>query len=227
WLESLKLHYSDLTEAEILEIQQPAIEAAQTANQSADNANTATQNAITATNNANTATVSANQAAQTANASATNADNSADLATSAATNANDAATAANTAANFANSQRGWSPKFVFEEDGATRLVKKLDSWIGGTGTAPTDNVGQYVVDGGYTADKSLATNFKGAQSDNLIAEYVHSGNKEVYIDSIDYTTNTFTSVGHGLVAGNRLGLNLLKQTNDVSQSPFTKLPVNT
>lgn len=208
WLESLKLHYSDLTEAEILELQQPAIEAAQTANQAADNANTATQNAITATNEANTATVSANQAAQTANASATSADNSADLATLAATNANDAATAANTAANFANSQRGWSPKFVFEEDGAQRLVKKLDSWIGGTGTAPTDNVGMYVADSGYVADKSLAENFKGAQGDNLIFEYVHSGNKEVYVESIDYTTNTFTSVGHGFTNNQRVCFNV-------------------
>lgn len=121
---------------------------------------------------------------------------------------------------------GWSPKFVFEEDGATRLVKKLDSWIGGTGTAPTENIGLYVIDGGYTSDKSLAENFKGAQSDNLIIGYVHSGNKEVYIDSIDYTTNTFTSVGHGLVNGDRLALNLLKQTDDISQSPFTKLPVD-
>lgn len=219
--------YDDFTPEQIEELQRPATEAAQTASQAADNANTATQNAITATNEANTATVSANQSAQTANASATNADNSADLATSAATNANNAVTAANTAADFANSQRGWSPKFVFEEDGATRLVKKLDSWIGGTGTAPTDNVGMYVIDGGYTTDKSLATNFKGAQSDNLIVEYVHSGNKDVYIDSIDYDTNTFTSVGHGLVNGNRLGLNLLKQIYDASQSPFTKLPVNT
>src|SRR5690606_8679962 len=102
-----------------------------------------------------------------------------------------------------------------------------DSWIGGTGTAPTDNVGMYVTDGGYTADISLAENFKGAQSDNLLFEYVHSGNKEVYIDSIDYATNTFTSVAHGLVNGGRLGLNLLKQIYNVSESPFTKLPVNT
>lgn len=71
------------------------------------------------------------------------------------------------------------------------------------------------------------TSGEGDQSDNLLFEYVHSGNKEVYIDSIDYDTNTFTSVGHGLVNGDRLGLNLLKQINDINQSPFTKLPVNT
>lgn len=204
WLESLKLHYSDLTEAEILELQQPAIEAAQTANTAADNANTATQNAITATNEANTATTNANNAANNANASATNADNSADLATSAATNANNAATAANTAAAFANSQRGWTPIHEFEEDGAQRQVKKLTDYIGGTGDKPTENIGLYVIDGGYTADKSLATNFKGAQGDNLIFEYTHASNNEVYVESIDYDTNTFYAPNHGITGTGRI-----------------------
>ena len=76
-------------------------------------------------------------------------------------NANQSAQTANEAADFANSQRGWTPIHVFEEDGAQRLVKKLSDYIGGTGDKPTANIGQYVIDGGYTADKSLAENFKG------------------------------------------------------------------
>lgn len=36
---------------------------------------------------------------------------------------------------------------------------------------------------------------------SLLAEYVHSGNKEVRIERIDYETNTFYSPNHGLVAG--------------------------
>lgn len=37
------------------------------------------------------------------------------------------------------------------------------------------------------------------QDANLLFEYVHSGNKEVNITSIDYATNTFTAPAHGLV----------------------------
>lgn len=188
--------YDDFTPEQLENLKRPATEAA-------DNANTATQNAITATNEANTATVSANQSAQTANESATNADNSADLANTAAANANDAATAANNAAEFANSQRGWTPIHVFESDGAQRQVKILTDYIGGTGDKPTENIGLYVVDNGYTDDKSLATNFKGDQNDNLLFEYIHTSNKEVNVSSVDYEANTFTSVAHGMSTNQR------------------------
>ena len=37
-----------------------------------------------------------------------------------------------------------------------------------------------------------------------IATYTHSTNKEVIVSAVDVSTNTFTSVGHGLQNGNRL-----------------------
>src|SRR5690606_13232188 len=58
---------------------------------------------------------------------------------------------------------GWTPIHVFEADGVTRQVKKLTDYIGGTGTKPTANIGQYVIDGGYTTVKANATNFKGSE----------------------------------------------------------------
>nr|WP_297306427.1 hypothetical protein [uncultured Flavobacterium sp.] len=142
------------------------------------------------------------------------------------TNANSATTNATNAATNANSQRGWTPIHVFEADGTQRQVKKLTDYIGGTGTKPTENIGMYVLENGYTATKSLATNFKGSVQigsstvvggykigDTLTAEedgtlntkkkeilkYVHSGNKEVKVLSIDYNTNTFYAPNHGLV----------------------------
>ena len=38
-------------------------------------------------------------------------------------------------------------------------------------------------------------------SGRLLATYVHTSNKEVFVSSVDVTTNTFTSVGHGLTNG--------------------------
>lgn len=44
--------------------------------------------------------------------------------------------------------------------------------------------------------------FQLTQSESLIAKYTHSGNREVYVSAVDATTDTFTSVGHGLSNGN-------------------------
>ena len=51
--------------------------------------------------------------------------------------------AANTAAGVANSAKGWTPLFLDVADGL-RMVRKLDSYFGGTGDAPTLNVGKYL-----------------------------------------------------------------------------------
>lgn len=119
---------------------------------------------------------------------------------------------------------GWTPIHEFEADGAQRQVKKLTDYIGGTGDKPTQNIGQYVIDGGYTTDKSLATNFKGAQSDNLLFEYVHSGNKEVVIDSYNETNGYFTATNHGLVNG-RNG-NFLLNEGIVENQTLIMFPVS-
>lgn len=82
------------------------------------------------------------------------------------------------------------------------------------GTINTSNLAQKEVDGKEVVYGSVATQATEAQNDslvnvglmneelakkdNLIAEYVHSGNKEVYVESIDYETNTFYAPNHGL-----------------------------
>jgi hypothetical protein len=55
---------------------------------------------------------------------------------------------------------GWTPTTEFETYG-TKQLKKLTRYIGGTGDAPTDNIGLYFAEGGFTADKDLATDFRG------------------------------------------------------------------
>ncbi len=121
---------------------------------------------------------------------------------------------------------GWSPYFIFENDGATRIVKKLADWIGGTGTKPTQNVGQFVLDNGYTPTKSLASNFKGEQNDNLIAEYTHTSNKEVVISALDITTGIFTSPNHGLANNSSVFPNLNKDVNSLPYQVYPKELIN-
>lgn len=191
--------YDDFTPEQIEELQQPAIDAAVIANTAALNANdkaviaqnaaTSANTAATTANNAainadNKATL-ANNAANTANTATTNTNNATTAANTATTNANTATTQANTArdsanaaAIVANNARGWSPDLVGEADGADRQVFKLRSWINGTGTAPTDNVGLYLKsDGTYTAVKADAGNFKGEKGNNGIATpNINAGN---------------------------------------------------
>jgi hypothetical protein len=159
-----------------------ASEKANLADQSAVNANSATiaanvatENAIEAAENANVAGDSAIEATQNANVAigqTIGAINSANIATQNTVNAiieaNTATQNANTAANVASSAKGWTPVFQFENDGDTRQVNKLVGYIGGTGIAPTENVGSYVKENGYTLVKSEGSNFKGS-SGNLNA----------------------------------------------------------
>ncbi len=56
---------------------------------------------------------------------------------------------------------------------------------------------------------------------NLLAEYVHSGNREVRIERIDYDTNTFYSPNHGLVEGDRLVTNFAGVVNIGQVCPLT------
>lgn len=153
-----------------------ANEKANLADQSAANANAATMESNAATQNAIEAIESANVASNNANEAAENADvvtgqaieaiNNSNVATqntvSAIIEANTATQNANTAAQVANNAKGWTPVFQFENDGDTRQVNKLVGYVGGTGNVPTDNVGSYVKEGGYTLIKNEAANFKGS-----------------------------------------------------------------
>lgn len=98
---------------------------------------------------------------------------------------------------------GWQPYIVADTTAITgKTLLKLQDWIGGQGTKPTTNVGQWqTAAGGYTSIPSQANDIKGPPSDNLLAEYVHSGNKEVVIQSYDSATGIFTAPNHGLVNG--------------------------
>jgi len=67
----------------------------------------------------------------------------------------------------ANNAKGWTPSTVFEEYNG-KLIKKLVGYIGGTGAEPTDNVGQYYTENGFTNNKDLAVNFKGSSVEAMI-----------------------------------------------------------
>lgn len=126
----------------------------------ASNANDAAALANTKAGLANDAAILANSKAGLADSAATNANNKAALANTATTNANDAAALATEAAETANNAKGWTPTTAFETYG-TKQLKKLTGYIGGTGDAPTDNIGLYFAEGGFTANKDLATDFRG------------------------------------------------------------------
>lgn len=63
------------------------------------------------------------------------------------------------------------------------------------------------------------------QDSNLIYEYVHSGNKEIYIDSIDVENGIFHSVNHGLTNGNRVGVTYIGNNSGwLQQDIYAQLP---
>lgn len=58
--------------------------------------------------------------------------------------------------------KGWSPKIVLVSDGARRVFR-LEGYVGGAGTAPTANVGEYLKgDGTFTATIGDAADLRGA-----------------------------------------------------------------
>ena len=86
-----------------------------------------------------------------------------------------------------------------------------------TGTSETDVMSQ----------KAVTDELAKKQDTNLLASYTHSGNKEVYISSIDYTTNTFTSVGHGLINSATLYNTLMLVINrNETIYPYNVMPFN-
>lgn len=68
---------------------------------------------------------------------------------------------------------GWTPVFIDQVfDG--KVLKKLLTYIGGVGTPPTANVGDYLLSGGvgYTDDPNLAGNFSGGTLPGWSAVFV-------------------------------------------------------
>ena len=160
-----------------------ANDAANNANVKADLASTATTNANNAANNANAKATLANDAAANANAKATlaatattNANNAADnandkatLANNAATNANNKASLAQNAADTANNAKGWTPIFTLEQV-SIKIALKLSGYIGGTGIAPTINIGKYLGNGSYVDTIGEALNLIGSLSISVNTE---------------------------------------------------------
>ena len=198
--------YSDFTPEQIVELQRPAtdaiasIQAVELSVEQAEafrvqaeidrqtNTATAIQNAETATTNASNAAILANEKAGLANDAALLANEKAGLAATATTQANTARDGANSAAQSAtNLVNTYAAELAAKE---LKANKQNSLAPDGTGTKfPT-------VD---------AVNAKIATiSGEILTTYIHSGNKEVYVTSINYATNTFTSVGHGLVNDDRL-----------------------
>lgn len=60
--------------------------------------------------------------------------------------------------------KGWSPYYSYEDDGALRVVARLIDYTGGAGTKPSIPINNYVGPSGLTT-KSLATNLKGPKGD--------------------------------------------------------------
>lgn len=56
---------------------------------------------------------------------------------------------------------GWSPVYALEADG-DRRVKKLVAYVGGTGDAPADHIGEYVGTGGYEVEIANGVDVRGA-----------------------------------------------------------------
>ena len=146
---------------------------------------------------ANTATAITN-----ANNAATNANTKAGLADTAANNANTKATLANDAATLANEKAG----------------------LANTAATNANNVANtYATTLAEKAEKGGSTKTLKQVEDmtsNLLYEYTHSGNIEVQVQSIDYSTNTFTKTAHGIVNGDRLGLRVFGTITDANPIPL-------
>lgn len=89
---------------------------------------------------------------------------------------------------------GWNPVLGAVVDGA-RVVMKLTGYSGGTGTAPTTNVGSYLSGTGYTTVLANATNFAGpagkdgsTQALTIKNAYPSTGNPTEFTVSAGTTT---------------------------------------
>lgn len=93
--------------------------------------------------------------------------------------------------------KGWTPYHELQPDG-DRLVFQLTQYIGGEGLPPTDNIGEYLTEGGYTNDISLGTNVIGPPgplgpgggdllSDNNLSDL---DNKPLSFDNIKQNAST-------------------------------------
>lgn len=101
----------------------------------------------------------------------------------------------------AQGAKGWSPQLVAEADGARRVMK-LAGYVGGAGTAPTNNVGEYLkADGTYTANIAEAADFRGAVG----APGLDGASQYIRVHGLDTTDSDPATSGYenGLTLGGR------------------------
>lgn len=90
----------------------------------------------------------------------------------------------------ADGDNGWMPVHALEEDGERRVLR-LALWIGGTGTAPTDYLDQYIGAGGYTATLSEAVDLRGAVGPEATVDHPRT----YYVEPETGTDNTLPGAG--------------------------------
>ena len=231
-----KLTFADLTPSDIAELQQPAndaIASIQSVEVAVENAETTRVESEQVRNEQEESRVLQENARQqsehTRQTNIATAISNAEYATNDAITATDSANA-NEQVRISNE----SARVIAEN---TRQTAKQNSLIpDGTGTKfPTVDAVNAGL-GGKQATLVSGTNIKTVNGtsllgsgdvSNLIASYTHSGNKEVYVSSIDYTTNTFTSVGHGLINSADYDKTLMLAINrNEAIYPFNVMPFN-
>lgn len=109
----------------------------------------------------------------------------------------------------------------------------MQDWIGGTGTKPTTNVGQWqTAAGGYTATESNALDLNAVVTGDVVnrvsalefkTKIFYNGNIEKVILSVDFDTDTIVSPAHGFSNGDKVAitknLSLTEVVNPISLIP--------
>lgn len=129
---------------------------------------------------------------------------------------------------------GWQPHLVADTTTlAGKTLLKLQDWIGGQGTKPTTNVGQWQTpSGGYTATAANALDLNAVITGNVVnrvsalefkTKVVYNGNIEKTISSVDFDTDTIVSPAHGFSNGDKVtitkNLSLTEVVNPISLIP--------
>lgn len=98
--------------------------------------------------------------------------------------------------------KGWSPTFDVVADGARRVLQ-LTGYVGGEGTEPTDNVGEYVSDAGYTPTIGDAIDVRGPAGATGAGGAVYDSVSDAEADDTlptapeAITTNGYATAGDG------------------------------
>lgn len=115
---------------------------------------------------------------------------------------------------------GWSPQLAVVADGERRVLR-LTAWVGGTGTAPTEFVDQYLGSSGFTSDIAQAVDIRGpagqtgvAPSQNTFANVQVGTSPTPTVLAADNALDTLTvNAGDGVTLAADANLDSLTITN--------------